>query len=94
MHLRFSPDGKLLALSLFPGVAAKLIVIGVPAGTIVATAEQESSGDLHWSADSTSFDVIYDRRGIREARDKAGREVMYNLYPSIRTWKIGAMRQP
>ena len=82
IHLRFSPDGKLLALSLFPGVSPKLIVIDVPSGAIVATVPQESSGDIHWSADSKSFDVIYDNRGV------AGRQVLYNLYPSVRTWKI------
>ena len=87
-HLRFSPDGKLLALSLFPGLSPKLIVIDVPAGTIAATAVQETSGDIHWSADSKSFDVIYDHRGIREEMDKTGRPSMYNLFPLIRTWKV------
>ncbi len=94
VHLRFSPDGKLLALSLFPARSAELIVIGVPAGTILATAQQETSGDMHWSADSKSFDVIYDHRGIREEQDKAGHQAMYNLYPSIRTWKIDDIRKP
>jgi hypothetical protein len=87
-HVRFSPDGKLLALSLFPGLSPKLILIDVAAGTIVATVPQESSGDIHWSVDGKSFDVIYDRRGIREDRDQAGRPVMYNLYPSFRTWNV------
>jgi hypothetical protein len=93
VHLRFSPDGKLLALSLFPGVSPKLIVIDVPTGAILATVPQESSGDIHWSADSKAFDVIYDRRGILEKRSKAGRQVMYNLYPSIRTWKVAEFRK-
>ena len=87
-HLRFSPDGKLLALSLFPGLSPKLILIDVPAGTIVAKVPQEGTGDIHWSADGKSFDVIYDRRGIREDRDRAGAPVMYNLYPSFRTWMV------
>jgi WD40 repeat protein len=93
-HLRFSPDGKLLALSLFPGLSPKLIVIDVPTGAIVVTVPQESSGDIHWSADSQSFDVIYDKRGIREDSDKAGRQVLYNLFPSVRTWKVADIRKP
>jgi hypothetical protein len=83
-----------LALSLFPGVSAKLIVIDMPAGTIAATVQQETSGDMHWSADSKSFDVIYDHRGIREEQDKAGRQMMYNLYPTVRTWKVAEIRKP
>jgi hypothetical protein len=91
-YLRFSPNGKLLALSLLAGLSPKLIVIDVSAGGIVATVPQESSGDIHWSADSTSFDVIYDHRGIREEQDKAGRQVLYNMYPSVRTWKVADIR--
>jgi WD40 repeat protein len=87
-HLRFSPDGKLLALSLFPGPSPKLILIDVAAGTIVARVSQEGTGDIHWSADGKSFDVTYDRRSIREDRDRAGGAVMYNLYPSVQTWKV------
>jgi len=37
-------------------------------------------GKALWSADSRSFDVIYDHRGIREEPDKAGRPVLYYLY--------------
>jgi WD40 repeat protein len=92
-HLRFSPDGKLLALSLFPGLSPKLIVIDVAAGAVIATVSQESSGGIHWSADSKSFDVIYDHRGISEKRDKDGRPVMFNLYPSVRTWKVADIRK-
>jgi WD40 repeat protein len=92
-HLRFSPDGKLLALSLFPGPSPKLILIDVAAGTIVARVAQESSGDIHWSADSKSFDVIYDHRGIREEQDKAGRQAMYNLYPTVRTFQVADIRK-
>jgi hypothetical protein len=91
-HLQFSPDGKLLALSLFSGPSPKPIMIDLPAGAIVATAPQESSGDIHWSADGKSFDVIYDKRGIREEMDKTGRQPMYNLYPSIRIWKVADVR--
>jgi WD40 repeat protein len=94
VHLRFSPDGTLLALSLFPGAVPKLVVIDVTTGAIVATLPQESSGDIHWSADSKSFDVIYDKRGIREESDKAGGQVLYNLYPSVRTWKVADIRKP
>jgi WD40 repeat protein len=92
-HLRFSPDGKLLALSLFPGLSPKLIVIDVAAGAVVAAVSQESSGDIHWSADSKSFDVIYDHRGLREERDKAGRHVLYNLYPLIQTYNVADIRK-
>lgn len=92
-YARFSPNGKLLALSLFLA-SPKLIVIDTAVGAIVATAPQESSGDIHWSADGKSFDVIYDHRGIREEQDKAGRRAMYNLYPSVRTWKIDDIRKP
>jgi WD40 repeat protein len=87
-HLRFSPDGKLLALSLFPGPSPKLILIDVAAGTIVARVAQESSGDIRWSADGKSFDVIYDSRGIREDPDQAGGPVTYNLYPLLRIFKV------
>ena len=45
-------------------------------------------GRIRWSADSKSFDVIYDQRGIREEMDKTGRPSMYNLFPLIRTWKV------
>jgi hypothetical protein len=93
-HLRFSPDGKLLALSLFPGLSPKLFVIDVVAGAVVASAPHESSGDIHWAADSKSFDVIYDHRGIREDQDKAGHHVMYNLYPSVRRWKVADLSKP
>ena len=69
----------------------------VPAGAIVATVPQgessgDSSGDIHWSADSKSFDVISDVRGITEKLDKAGRQVLYNMYPSVRTWKVADIR--
>jgi hypothetical protein len=93
-YLRFSPDGRLLAISLFPGLSPKLIVIDVPSGAIVATVRQEGSGDIHWSADGKSFDVLYDRRGVREEQDKGGRQVMYNLYPSVRTWKVADLSKP
>jgi WD40 repeat protein len=92
VHLRFSPDGKLLAISLLPGLSPKLVVIDVVAGTIVANVSQDDSGDIHWSADSKSFDVVYDRRGIREERDNAGTVSMFNLFPSIRTWKVADIR--
>ena len=91
-HLRFSPDGKLLAISLFPGLSPKLIVIDTAAGAAIATVSQESSGDIHWSADSESFDVIYDRRGISENTDKTGLRSMCNLFPLVRTWKIADLR--
>jgi len=94
-HLRFSPDGKLLAFSLFSlsRPSSKLVVIDVADGAIVATVSQEessgdTSGDIHWSADSKSFDVISDLRGI------AGHQVLYNMYPSVRTWKIDDIRKP
>lgn len=91
-HLRFSPDGKLLALSVFSGPSPKLILIDVANGAIMATGPQEesfgdTSGDIHWSADSKSFDVISDLRGI------AGSEVLYNMYPSVGTWKVSDLRQ-
>jgi hypothetical protein len=92
-HLRFSPDGKLLALSLFPGISPKLILIDVAAGAVVATAAQETSGDMHWAADSKSFDVIYDHRGISEQPDKDGRPMMFNLFPTVRTWKVADLRK-
>jgi WD40 repeat protein len=91
-YLRFSPDGKLLALSLFLASSPKLIVIDVPAGAIVATVPHNTTGDIHWSADSKSFDVISDVRGITEKLDKAGRQVLYNMYPTVRTWKVADIR--
>jgi WD40 repeat protein len=91
-YLRFSPDGTLVAISLFPGLSPKLIVIDVVTGTIVANVSQEGSGDIHWSTDSKSFDVVYDRRGIREDRDNAGAVSMFNLFPSIRTWRVAEIR--
>jgi hypothetical protein len=93
-HLRFCPDGKLLVLSLFPGLSATLVVIDVPTGAIVASVPQESSGDIHWSADNLSFGVIPDKRGIREEQDGAGRHVLHNLYSLIRTWKVADIRKP
>ncbi len=68
-------------------------MIDVADGAIVATVPQEessgdTSGDIHWSADSKSFDVISDLRGI------AGRQVLYNMYPSVRTWKVADIRKP
>jgi WD40 repeat protein len=92
-HLRFSPNGKLLALSLFPGISPKLILIDVAAGAVLATVPQETSGDMHWAADSKTFDVIYDQRGISEQPDKDGRPVMFNLFPTIRTWKVADLRR-
>jgi len=92
-HLRFSPDGKLMALSLFPGISPKLILIDVAAGAVVATVPHETSGDMHWAADSKSFDVIYDHRGISEQADKDGRPVMFNLFPTVRTWKVADLRK-
>ena len=38
-----------------PDSANAIILIDVPAGAIVATVLQESSGDIHWSADSEPF---------------------------------------
>ncbi|MBS0263086.1 MAG: WD40 repeat domain-containing protein [Planctomycetes bacterium] len=93
-HLRFSPDGNLLAISLFPGLSARLFVIDVTTGTVVGTVSQESSGDIHWLPDSQSFDVIYDHRGIREEHDPSGRVVLYNLYPAVRRWKVADFRSP
>ena len=96
-HLRFSPDGRLLALSVFAGPSPKLILIDVADGAIVATAPQEessgdTSGDIHWSADSKSFDVISDLRGITEKTDKTGLRSMYNLFPLVQTWKVADIR--
>jgi hypothetical protein len=92
IHLRFSPDGKFLAVSLFPGFDAKLVVIDAAAGTIVATVKQETAGNIHWAADSQSFDVLYDHRGILEAKDKAGRLMMYNRFPLVRTFQMEEIR--
>jgi hypothetical protein len=92
VHLCFSPDGKFLAISLFPGFNAKLVVIDVATGKIVATLKQETSGSIHWAADSQSFDVLYDHRGILEAKDKAGRHVMYNRFPEVKTFKMEEIR--
>jgi WD40 repeat protein len=93
VQLRFSPDGKFLAVSLFPGFNAKLFVIDVATGAIVATVKQETSGSIHWAADSQSFDVLYDHRGILEAKDKAGRQVMYNMFPVVRTFNVAEIRK-
>ena len=89
-RLRFSPDGKLLALTLFSGVSPKLIVIDVLAGAVAATESDAAgeSGYIHWSADSQSFELICDKRGLHVEEDKAGAEVLYNQYPTVRTWKV------
>jgi hypothetical protein len=69
-------------------VSPKQILIDVAAGTIVAKEPQESSGDIHLVGGRQVTDVIYDRRRIHEDRDQAGRPVLHDLYPSVRTWKV------
>jgi WD40 repeat protein len=70
--LRFSPDGRYIAISQI----GQVCVIEAATGQIVATLEQWVAGDFHWSADGEVLTVIMDH-----AR---GHNV--NIYPWIDEW--------
>ncbi|MDB5387258.1 MAG: protein kinase [Planctomycetaceae bacterium] len=91
--LRFSPDSKLLAFTLLP-FTAKTVLFELETGATLAHDSESSYGDIHWSADGKSFDVISNvaTRSLTEVEDSSGRLVLYSTYPAVRSWKVEDFR--
>jgi WD40 repeat protein len=89
--LRFSPDGKLLAISLIQ----KTRVIDVAGGTLVAAIPQETPGLIRWTPDSQAFDVISNVivGSISERQNAAGQTIVYNVFPTLKRWNLEEFRK-
>ena len=68
-------------------------VIEVTTGTVVGTLPSTSSGAVHWGADGKSFDVIETGNSIAEKRDGAGGLAVFNVFPSVQTFKVEDFRK-
>lgn len=85
-YLRFSPDGKLIAISLI----GKTSVFDAASGAMVAKFPQESPGYVRWAADSRSLEIVSNVAsvGLSEGKDEAGQEILYNMFPAVTEWKL------
>lgn len=86
--LRFSPDGKHLAIGAFE----KTFVMNVATGVKESTTPTHRANQIQWSADGKTFLVICTARGMAEGRDKAGRHNLSNIYPSVQVVDFEAER--
>jgi WD40 repeat protein len=77
-HLRFSPDGKWLAVSRIN----KAQVIDVASGAITAMFPQTLPGQIHWANDGQSFDVIT----FGSLTENLGE--LLNAFPAVKNWKV------
>jgi WD40 repeat protein len=78
--LRFSPDGKRLAISFIN----KTYAINVASGAIIATFPQQIPGIIRWSPNNQSLDLISNINSVT----LSGNETLYNDFPAIKRWKI------
>jgi len=81
-YLRFSPDSKLLAVSLIN----KFSIIEVASGTIVGTVPQDIPAQIYWAEDGKSFDVVTTMT-MTEKAGKEGQEV-FDVFPGVKHWKL------
>jgi hypothetical protein len=76
--LRFSPDGKYLALDSTHHVA----VVDVVTGELAAKIPQSIAGEIHWSADGSKLTVV-----TKNAHGGGNSMVpLYNVHPSVQEW--------
>ncbi len=92
-YLRFSPDGKLLAFSTLRPGSAMLLLIDVASGTVVGSRPQKIPGNIHWSRDSKSLDVIATGNSIAERPGAAGGLAVFNVFPSVETFRVADFRK-
>lgn len=92
-YLRFSPDGKLLAFSTLRPGSAMLLMIDVESGTVVGSLPQKIPGNIHWSRDSKSLEVIATGNSIAERSGTAGSRAVFNVFPSIETFQLNDFRK-
>ncbi len=87
--LRFSPDGKLVAISFIQ----RTRVVEVGSGVVVATIPQEVPGIIRWTADSAMLEAISNVLvGSISEREEAGRRGVYNVMPTIKRWSMEEFR--
>jgi hypothetical protein len=88
--LRFSPDGRHLAI----GVFQKIYVVDAATGAVEATATAASANQIHWSADSKTFHVLsyVSTRGLSEGVDEKGQRTLSNMYPQVEKVDFDALR--
>lgn len=92
-YLRFSPDGKLLAFSTLRPGSAMLLMIDVESGTVVGSLPQKIPGNIHWSRDSKLLEVIATGNSIAERPGAAGGRAVFNVFPSVETFKVDDFRK-
>jgi hypothetical protein len=92
-YLRFSPDGKLLAYSSLHLGFPKLFLIDVASGTVVGSLPQKNPGIIHWSRDGKSVEVIATGNSIAERPGVAGGLAVYNVFPSVETFRVVDFRK-
>lgn len=92
-YLRFSPDGKLLAFSTLRPGSAMLLLIDVESGTVVGSLPQKIPGNIHWSRDSKSLEVIATGNSIAERPGAAGGLAVFNVFPSVEAFRVGDFRK-
>lgn len=79
--LRYSPDGKHLAIAVFE----KLFIVNAATGTVETTDPTKSVNQVHWSPDGTELHLLIyiTTRGISEGQDAAGHRTVTNMYPEV-----------
>jgi WD40 repeat protein len=87
-YLRFSPDGKLLAYSSLHLGSPKLFLIDVESGMVIGSLPQKNAGNIHWSRDGKSIEVIATGNSIAERPGVGGGLAVYNVFPLVETFKV------
>ena len=88
--LRYSADGKHLAI----GVFQKLVVVDAATGAVEATSATTSPNQIHWSADSKTLHVLsyVSTRGLTEDVNQGGQRTLSNMYPQVQKVDFQALR--
>ena len=88
-----TPDGKSLAYSSLHQGSPKLFMIDLECGTVIGSLPHKNAGNIHWSRDGKSIEVIATGNSIAERPGAAGGLAVYNVFPSVETFKVGDFRK-
>jgi Tol biopolymer transport system component len=88
-----SPDGKFVAYSSLHQGSPKLFMIDVESGTVIGSLPQKNAGNIRWSRDGKSIEVIATGSSIAERPGASGGLAVYNVFPLVETFKVGEFRK-